>query len=427
MPNQELELTQSKRKALYLLLFAAAVFIITFFLPKSDAVDMLRVISEASMVGALADWFAVYALFKPIPIPFISAHTAIIPRNKDNIADSLSIFVRDKFLDVDSLANLISKHDPARGISEWLVQPANAERLGDHLVKVMIGSIDFIDDKPIEKFIMQSLHDMIDRVDLSNSAGTILETLTKNNRHQELLNEMINQVIALLQSAGNQKFLAEKLVQLLQEEFPFLEKMLPSEWIGKKGVSTIVSALQKVLNAVTEDENHSVRKDFDTYIRSFIQKLKEDTDFIAKGHEFKEHIKHDEPLKSYARDILATLRKWLVNDLHRLDSIVRQKIIVMGQRLGESIAQDAELRESINQHLLASARSMAPDFSQFLTKHIRDTIRNWDAQEMSHQIEMNIGKDLQFIRINGTIVGGLIGFILYAVPYAISYVLARIV
>ena len=291
----------------------------------------------------------------------------------------------------------------------------------------MIGSIDFIDDKPIEKFIMQSLHDMIDRVDLSNSAGTILETLTKNNRHQELLNEMINQVIALLQSAGNQKFLAEKLVQLLQEEFPFLEKMLPSEWIGKKGVSTIVSALQKVLNAVTEDENHSVRKDFDTYIRSFIQKLKEDTDFIAKGHEFKEHIKHDEPLKSYARDILATLRKWLVNDLHRLDSIVRQKIIVMGQRLGESIAQDAELRESINQHLLASARSMAPDFSQFLTKHIRDTIRNWDAQEMSHQIEMNIGKDLQFIRINGTIVGGVIGFILYAVPYAISYVLARIV
>ena len=260
----------------------------------------------------------------------------------------------------------------------------------------MIGSIDFIDDKPIEKFIMQSLHDMIDRVDLSNSAGTILETLTKNNRHQELLNEMINQVIALLQSAGNQKFLAEKLVQLLQEEFPFLEKMLPSEWIGKKGVSTIVSALQKVLNAVTEDENHSVRKDFDTYIRSFIQKLKEDTDFIAKGHEFKEHIKHDEPLKSYARDILATLRKWLVNDLHRLDSIVRQKIIVMGQRLGESIAQDAELRESINQHLLASARSMAPDFSQFLTKHIRETIRNWDAQEMSHQIEMNIGKDLQY-------------------------------
>jgi uncharacterized membrane-anchored protein YjiN (DUF445 family) len=268
---------------------------------------------------------------------------------------------------------------------------------------------------------------MIDRVDLSKSAGTILETLTKNNRHQELLNEMINQVIALLQSAGNQKFLAEKLVQLLQAEFPFLEKMMPSEWIGKKGVDSIVSALQKVLNAVTDDANHSVRKDFDDYIHSFIQKLKEDTDFMAKGQEFKEHIKQDEPLKSYAKDILASLRKWLVNDLHRLDSIVRQKIITMGQRLGESIAKDADLRESINQHLLASARSMAPDFSQFLTKHIRDTIRNWDAQEMSHQIEINIGKDLQFIRINGTIVGGVIGFILYIVPYTIYYVLAKIV
>ncbi len=427
MPNQELELTQSKRKALYLLLLAAAVFIITFFLPKSDAVDMLRVISEASMVGALADWFAVYALFKPIAIPFISAHTAIIPRNKDNIADSLSTFVRDKFLDVDSIANLIAKHDPAAGISDWLVKPENAERLGDHLVKVMMGTIDFIDDKPIEKFIMHSLHEMIDRVDLSKSAGTILETLTKNNRHQELLNETINQLINLLQNSENQKFLADKLILLLQEEFPFLEKILPSEWIGKKGVGTIVSALQKLLNAVTEDENHSVRKEFDAYIQLFIQKLKVDIDFIAKGHEFKDHIKQDEPLKAYAKDILTTLRAWLVNDLNRLDSIVRKKIILMGHQLGESIAKDADLRQSINQHLLASARSMAPDFSEFLTQHIRDTVRNWDAQEMSHQIEINIGKDLQFIRINGTIVGGLIGFILYAVPYSISYVLAKIV
>jgi len=427
MPNKELELTQSKRKALYLLLFAAAVIIITFFLPKSDVVDMLRVISEASMVGALADWFAVYALFKPIPIPFISAHTAIIPRNKDNIADSLSTFVKDKFLDVDSIANLIAKHDPARGISEWLVQPDNAERLGNHLVNVMVGALDFIDDKPIEKFIMQSLHEMIDRVDLSKTSGTILETLTKNNRHQELLNEIINQLINLLQNPENQIFLADKLVQLLQVEFPVLEKILPSEWIGKKGVGSIVSAIHKVLNRVTEDENHSARKEFDSYINLFIQKLKDDIDFIAKGHEIKEHIKQDEPLKSYAKDILVTLRHWLVNDLNRLDSIVRQKIILMGHQLGESIAEDTDLRESINQHLLASARSMAPDFSQFLTKHIRDTIQNWDAQEMSHQIEINIGKDLQFIRINGTIVGGLIGFILYAVPYSISYVLARIV
>ena len=427
MPNQERELTQSKRKALYLLLLAAAVFIITFILPKSDAVDMLRVISEASIVGALADWFAVYALFKPISIPFISAHTAIIPRNKDNIADSLSTFVRDKFLDVDSIAHLISKNDPAAGISEWLVKPENAERLGDHLIKVMVGTLDFIDDKPIENFIMQSLHELIDRVDLSKTSGTILETLTTNNRHQELLNEIINQLINLLQNPENQKFLSDKLVQLLQEEFPFLEKILPSEWIGKKGVGSIVSALQKILNAVTEDNNHSVRNDFDAYIHSFIQKLKDDIDFIAKGHEIKEHIKQDEPLKAYAKDVLATLRHWLENDLNCLDSIVRQKIILMGHQLGESIAEDADLRESINQHLLASARSMAPDFSQFLTKHIRDTIKNWDAHEMSHQIEINIGKDLQFIRINGTIVGGLIGFILYSVPYAISYLLAKIV
>jgi uncharacterized membrane-anchored protein YjiN (DUF445 family) len=426
MSNKELELAQSKRKALYLLLLAAAVFIITFFLPKSDAVDMLRVISEASMVGALADWFAVYALFKPIPIPFISAHTAIIPRNKNIIADSLSTFVKEKFLDVDSIANLIAKHDPARSISDWLVQPENAERLGNHLVKVMVGALDFIDDQPIEKFIMQSLHELIDRFDLSKSAGTILETLTKNNRHQELLNKIIKQVITLLQNQENQKFLADKLVQLLQEEFPFLEKIIPSEWIGKKGVESIVSALYKLLNGVTEDENHSVRKEFDSFFHLFIKKLKEDIDFTAHGDDIKEHIKHNEPLKCYAKDILATLRQWLVNDLHRLDSIIRQKIILMGHRLGESIAKDADLRESINQHLLASARSMSPDFSEFLTKHIRETIRNWDAHEMSHQIEINIGKDLQFIRINGTIVGGLIGFILYIVPYAISYALSKI-
>lgn len=131
------------------------------------------------MVGALADWFAVVALFRRVPVPFISRHTAIIPRNKDRIGENLGRFVQEKFLDTPSLLQLIRRHDPAQIVANWLSVPANAERVGYHLLQLMRGFLDLTDDARIQRFMRKAVHAAIDKVDLTQSGAMILESLTK--------------------------------------------------------------------------------------------------------------------------------------------------------------------------------------------------------------------------------------------------------
>lgn len=144
--NKIAELKRAKRLALSLLLIAAATFVTTLFLPPSFWVLGIKAIAEAAMVGALADWFAVVALFRRIPIPFISRHTAIIPRNKDRIGENLGQFVQEKFLDTQSLIALIRRHEPALLIGNWFSQPDNASRVGQHLLQIMSGFLELTDD-----------------------------------------------------------------------------------------------------------------------------------------------------------------------------------------------------------------------------------------------------------------------------------------
>jgi Predicted membrane protein len=147
------QLKRSKRLALALLLVAAATFVVTLFLPPNFWVPGLKAIAEAAMVGALADWFAVVALFRRVPVPFISRHTAIIPRNKDRIGENLGRFVQEKFLDTDSLLALIRRHDPSQMLAHWLNTPGNADRIGRHLLQVMRGFLDLTDDERIQRFL----------------------------------------------------------------------------------------------------------------------------------------------------------------------------------------------------------------------------------------------------------------------------------
>jgi uncharacterized membrane-anchored protein YjiN (DUF445 family) len=147
------ELKRAKLLALSLLLIAAALFITTLLLPPTPWVSALKAISEAAMVGALADWFAVVALFRRIPLPFVARHTAIIPRNKDRIADNLGRFVEEKFLDTPSLVALIRRYQPALMLGNWFSQPENARRVGQHLLQVMSGFLELTDDARIQRLL----------------------------------------------------------------------------------------------------------------------------------------------------------------------------------------------------------------------------------------------------------------------------------
>ena len=412
--NKTLELNKAKRIPLLLLLAAACIFVVTAFMPRGFWVDGIKAIAEAAMVGALADWFAVAALFRRVPIPLVSAHTAIIPRNKHKIADNLAVFVQDKFLDVPSLVGLIQRHDPARSITGWLTEPANTARLGDYVVKLTSGILELTDDVRIHVFIKDALRDMLAKIDLSQSMGTILDTLTKDGRHQELLDVGIEQVIGLLGEAQVREFIAGRIVDWVKNEYPKMEKMLPSAWLGEKGAEAIASAVNRVLEQISANPTHELRQKFDDAAQKLILKLKSDPAFLQKGEEVKRNLMESDALSTYVKDMWGELRTWLKRDLASGDSALHARVVAMGQWVGRELANDPALRQSLNDHLEDAARAMAPDFARFLTRHISDTVKNWDSREMSRQIELNIGKDLQYIRINGTLVGGFIGLLLYA-------------
>ena len=415
--DKESELRDAKRLALLFFAGAGALFFVTLFLRPVWWVDLLKAFSEAAMVGALADWFAVVALFKRVPIPFVSRHTEIIPKNKENIADNLALFVREKFLDTESIVGLIRRHDPAQKVAGWLVKPDNSKYLGDYLIKLAAGVLDFIEDAPVQNFISKAVHTLVRSVDLSQSAGVILESMTKNGRHQELLDAGINQLAILLHNEETQAFIAQGIVDWLKDEYAMFEKVLPSEAIGRKGADIAVRLAAGILAKVNGDPEHPLRTNFDQFTHDFVERLKNDPDFQEKGEEIKRYLLNDDTLNTYLKSLWDDLKAWLKKDLHSEQSVLHQRVVATGNWVGKVLADDARLRQSLNDHLEAAARSAAPEFAQFLTRHISDTVKNWDSKEMSEQIELNIGKDLQYIRINGTVVGGLIGVVLYLVSH----------
>jgi uncharacterized membrane-anchored protein YjiN (DUF445 family) len=411
--DKHAELRQSKRLALSFFAGAAVLFVVSLFLHPNWWTGLLKAFAEAAMVGALADWFAVAALFRRIPIPFVSRHTEIIPANKQRIADNLAAFVHEKFLDTDSIVRLIQRHDPARRVADWLTQPDNTRQLGRYLVKTAGWALDFIEDAAVQNFIRRAVHGMIQGVDLSKTAGAILDSVTRDGRHQQLLDEGIFQLAKLLDNEETQAFIAHGIVDWLREEYAFMEKMLPSELIGRKGADLTVKLAAGILKRVSEDPQHALRQRFDIFTADFIARLQSDPAFLEKGEDIKRYLIGDETLNGYLGSLWADLKGWIKADLDKEDSVLRRRLEATGAWVGRTLAEDPLLRASLNENLELAARGAAPEFAGFLTSHIADTVKNWDSREMSEQVELNIGKDLQYIRINGTVVGGLIGVVLY--------------
>ena len=370
------------------------------------------------MVGALADWFAVRALFRRVPIPFIARHTAIIPRNKDRIGANLAAFVRDKFLDADSLVALLRRHDLVGHLAQWLVVPQNAHLLGQQVARLVEAALDMVQDRQIEHFIQKAARTLIGQIDLSQTLATVLGALTHNGRHQALLDEALAKLIALLQVPGTRTLIAHTIVQWLKKEHPRKEKMLPTDWLGDKGAAMLAHALESLLADVAANPQHALRAQFDASVQNLITRLQHDPVWAQKADEVRHYLQTDATLGSYVQELWRGMRAALQRDLANEHSAVARNVRAMGQWLGQSLAQDAALRQALHARIEVWVQGLAPEVSQFVAQHIQDTVQRWDAQEMSQLIELNIGKDLQYIRINGTVVGGLIGLVLFAVSHA---------
>lgn len=411
-------LQRAERRALSFLLVALAIFIATLFMPVHFLTGWIRAAAEAAMVGGLADWFAVEALFRRIPIPGLSRHTNILIRKKDALGDGLARFVREKFLDTPSVVRLIEQQNPADALTRWLGSYENTRQLSAVLVKVTSGVLDVMDERNVQAFIRRALDTMIDRLDLSQSAAAILDILTRDGRHQALLDETLDYLVELLNEPQTREFISARIVEWLKADHPKKEKVLPSEWIGNKGSDMISAAVTRLLAQMEADESHQLRQAFDRAVAGLIARLKHDVEFQVKLDGFKTQLKGDTALNAYVGGLWNEWRSWVKQDLAKDDSVIGAKITGAAAWIGQELARSESLRKALDAQLRDAAERMAPGFADFVTDHIRATVHGWNAEHLSRQIRLSVGQDLQYIRINGTLVGGLIGAVLYLVAQA---------
>jgi len=371
--------------------------------------------AEAAMVGALADWFAVVALFRhPLGLPI--PHTAIVANKKDTIAESLAEFIQVKFLATDALIVKLKQLNPARFLSNYLISRQNADGLAKGLTRVISESLDFLDDERVQKVLRSAMHDQMEKFDLSTSAGMLLDTLRKDNRHQVALDEMMRRLGAWLSTPESQEKLALSIDHWCDTEYPLLSRFIPNRPQFAAGAGEkIVTRVNAFLEAVNADPSHELRQQFDNAVTDFIVKLKHDAALRAKVEGIKLEAINNEQLSGYAGSILSDLKSWIMNDLGRTDSKIQKKIADALVGVGNTLAESKDLSDSINEHLEALVIHYGDDMRTGIAKHISGTVKEWKNEDFVNEIELSIGSDLQFIRMNGTLVGGIIGLLLHAV------------
>ena len=380
---------------------------------QSAAWPVVVAFSEAAVVGALADWFAVVALFRhPLGIPL--PHTAIIPRSKQRIADKLAAFIIMNFLGTEAILARIRSMDPADKLANWLANPASAQTLGGYGVRAIRYGMQAIEDQRIHRFILATVIDKLEQIDFAALGGQLLDTLTQGGRHQQLLNEVIHQLRNLLDDESTQ----DKVASMIAKEFEGWRKMLMNvvavdQMIGSFSAKKLILAVSRLLDEIDEDPVHPMRLRFDTFVGEFIVRLKSDPSFRLKGEEIRDQILRTPELATYLRDLWLQLRTWLNQDLESPESSIRARIVSATLGLGEKLREDAETRCWINEQILVAAVPLCEDNRERIGKFISDQVRGWDERYMSRQLELNIGRDLQYIRINGTLIGGIVGLVLY--------------
>ncbi|MCW8091417.1 DUF445 domain-containing protein [Alteromonas sp. ASW11-130] len=424
---RELALKRSKRRALGWLIGAASLFLLTSVLKQSAlAVDygfvigLIKMSSEAALVGGLADWFAVTALFKPIPARWPIPHTNIVANNKSVIAENLSAFVKEKFFNPQAIEMLIAESKPAQGTARWLKVTVNAAKVSRYVSDLAAGALNVVDDKPIQAFLIAGFKRAIYRVDLGPLAGGTLNILTRDNRHQEILNQIIHRIATVCEHPDTQAMISLKLHEWMRTEHRRLEKFLPSAWLSEKGANIAVKAISSMIVDINEDPKHPVRTAFDDYLHEYIERVRQEPELAQKLDDLRAKLLENPSLHKYLTKIWDDLNGRIKQDLNEDNGHFRTHLTGALINLGKAIDSDPKLAASINRHIAEAGRYMAPELADFLTNHIQRTIESWDERDMAYQIELNIGRDLQKVRINGTLVGGFIGCLLYLTEIGIE-------
>lgn len=411
------QLRRMKIIALALLASTLSGFILSHHMGGQGIWAWVRAFCEAATVGALADWFAVVALFKhPLGIPF--PHTAIIPRKKDNLGKSLATFVRDHFLDPQQLLDRLKVLDPAMRIGQWLSQPEQSQRLSRWTRQSLLPALDLLDEQAVKAALLDALRSRLANWNMAGTAHEVLGLLTRDGRHQVLLDESLRQLGVYLDSTDVKDRIAKMMTKHAEREWPKLLKMVDVvtsvDDLSKKLSDRLAAALVTELQDVLQEPDHPLRKDYEAWVSQYIERLGSDPALIRQIEHIKQQVLEHQHVQAYLDSVWRDIMQLLKDDLSSESSTISQHLETLFQGLGQRLKTDDALREALNQHLLESAASMAGSLRAGVTEHITRTVRNWDEKHLVRELELSVGSDLQYIRFSGTVVGGVIGLLLHA-------------
>ena len=377
----------------------------------------LAAFCEASAVGAIADWFAVVALFRhPLGLPL--PHTAIIPRSKARVADGLAAFVREHFLDADTLMARLAVFDPARRLGEWLAEPARVREWVGEGRRWALKAVGLFDDDRMRRATLELVVEQIRRWDAAATTAEVLALLTEGGRHHELLDAALQKVGGFLGEDEVKARVSELMVRHARKEWPkvigMVELVTPAARIADGLADKLSASVLGELRDVLAQPQHPVRLRYEAWLADFIVRLRGDAALIAAFERVKERAVTDPAMLGYVASIWNDLKRMLADDLAAEDSAIAGHIEEAMRDIGARLAADDSLRASLNEHLLSAAGQLASTLRDGVTQHIAQTVKDWDDRQLVEELELSVGKDLQFIRINGTVVGGLVGLALHA-------------
>jgi uncharacterized membrane-anchored protein YjiN (DUF445 family) len=399
------ELDKMKRLATGLLLLVSIIYLVSaYYEAHYHWVGYLNATAEAAMVGAIADWFAVTALFRH-PLGVKIPHTAIIPNRKDEIATQFGEFVQDNFLSETVITDKIRSMALSRRVANWVIEPDNARAVADQITAGLAGVVKVINDDDIQHMIEKRVQEKIRTTSFAPIIGDLLSFITSGKRQQELFDGAVGMGLYMLEDSDRD--IREKVGQ----ETPW---WFPSS-VDRAIYERIIRSVSKMMYEMQVDIYHPLRVRMIKVINQFLDDLKHSEDIKVKEISIKEDLLKQPAVNDFTSSLWHDMRDALLRQSENPDAELKHAIEQSVIKFGESILEDSMLAEKIDGWAEDSARYLFNTYGHEIASLISGTIEDWDPIATSERIEEQIGKDLQFIRINGTVVGGLVGLSIHSV------------
>jgi len=399
-------LRRTKVIATAALILCVAVFALAKLLEvRWPWLAVVAAFAEAAAIGGIADWYAVVALFRrPLGLPI--PHTAIIPSNQTRIADNLGRFIEANFLAPEPVREKLRDVDFAALVADWLSGPERAAGLARFVTRLVPQTLIAVEQSGLRDFVRQRMLDEIGKVKVAPLAADLLTTFTDDRRHQKLFDEFTRVIGGFLKDEQALATMRDR----IREELPLLFNLFRADAYLLK---TIVASASSLLEDVRADPQHPMRKEFDRFVYRFIDRLRNSKAYASRAEKLKQDLLARPEVAAFAEDVWQSLLSFIEHDAKADESVIRRHLASMFVDVGRHLATDPQIRADMNEGFVVALSSFIESQKSGVSSFIAGQVKRWDLGQLTRVIEINIGRDLQYIRFNGMLIGGLAGLALY--------------